>query len=50
MFFRSQSYDFDAVAHAGAPRGVERLRLNRMDSFEKFQIFIERSGEKSTSV
>ena len=24
MFLRSQSYDFDAIAHAGAPLGVEK--------------------------
>ena len=25
LFLRSQSYDFDAIAHAGAPLGVELL-------------------------
>ena len=51
MFLKSQSYDFDVIAHAGAPLGVDWLCKsfkNCMDVFEKFEIFIERSGEKST--
>ena len=45
MFLRSQPYDFDAIAHAEAPLGVEWL-LNFMKIvrtvFEKFVIFIEK--------
>ena len=52
MFLSSQSYDFDAIAHAGAPLDVEWLQ-NFMKIvwtvFEKFEIFIERSGEKKTT-
>ena len=49
MFLTSQSYDFDAFAHAGALLGVERVQ-NFMKIvwtvFEKIEIFIESSGEK----
>ena len=52
MFLRSQSKDFDTIAHAGAPLGVEWLqnfmKIVRTIVVEKFKIFIERSGEKST--
>ena len=53
MFLTSQSYDFDAIAHAGAPLGVEWLCKIFMKIvstvFEKFQIFIGRSGEKNNA-
>ena len=48
LFLRSQSYDFDVIAHTGAPFGVEWLQnfiKNHMDSFR--EIFIERSGRKN---
>ena len=37
MFLRSQSYDFDVNAHAGAPLGVKRL-LNFIKVFEEPEI------------
>ena len=50
MFLRSQSYDFDAIAHTGTPLGVEllsKILWKLYEQFEKFGIFIERSGEKT---
>ena len=49
MFLTSQPYDFDAIAHAGAPLGVEWLQnfvKIVWTVFEKFEIFMKRSGEK----
>ena len=50
MFLTFQSYNFDAFAHAGAPLGVEWLCKNFtkivFTVFEKFEIFMKRSGEK----
>ena len=52
IFLRSQSYEFDIIAHAGPPL-CEMTVLNYMKIawtvFEKFEILIERSGEKSTT-
>ena len=45
MLLTYQSYDFDAIAHAGAPLGVERLENFMEMSMDKFEIFLERSGE-----
>ena len=38
IFLTSQSYDFDAFAHAGAPLGVEWLQ-NLWKSYEVFEKF-----------
>ena len=50
MFLTSQSYNFDAFAHAGGPFGCKMIVQKFMEIvwtvFEKFEIFIERSGEK----
>ena len=49
MFFKSLSYDFDVIAHAGAPLGVEWLEnfiKLVWTIFEKLEIFIKRSVEK----
>ena len=49
MFLKPQQYNFDAIVHTEAPLGVEWL-LTFMKivwtAFEKFEISIERSGEK----
>ena len=51
MFLKSNLYDFDAFAHAGALEcrmTVQNFMKNVWTVFEKFEIFIERSGEKKT--
>ena len=50
MFLTFQSYDFDVFAHAVAPLGVEwllKFMKNAWPVFEKFEIFMKRSGEKT---
>ena len=53
MFLRSQLYDFDVIAHAVAVWVPDDRVLNNIKIvwtvFEKFQIFMERSGKESTS-
>ena len=54
MLLRSQSYYFDAIAHAGVPLGkkmtVETFIEILWTFFEKFGIFIEMSGEKNVTI
>ena len=50
MFLTSQPYDFDAFAHTGGPFGCRMTVQNFVKIvwtvFEKFEIFMKRSGEK----
>ena len=51
LFLTFQSYDFDAFEHAGAPLGVEwlcKILWKSYGVFEKFEIFMKRSEEKTT--
>ena len=53
MFLTSQSYDFDSIAHAGAIRRiitVQTFMEIKWTVFEKFEIFIERSGGKNDTI
>ena len=50
MFLTSQSYDFYAIAHAGAiwrKITVQNFMKIKWTVFENFEIFIEMSGEKT---
>ena len=51
MFLTSQSYNFDAFAQAEAPLGcrmdVQIFMEIVWTVFEKFEIFMKRSGEKN---
>ena len=48
MILKSQSNDFDVIAHAGAPLGEwpQNFREIVRTVFEKFETFVERSGGK----
>ena len=52
MFLTFQSYDFDSFEHTGVPFGCRMAVQNFMKIvwtvFEKFEIFMKRSGEKTT--
>ena len=47
IFLRSQSYNFDLIAHRGAPLSVLNFIKVVWTIFEKFDTFIERLGGKN---
>ena len=53
MFLAFQSYDFDAFEHAWSPFGCRMTVQNFMriawTVFEKFELFMKKSGEKKTT-